>query len=253
MPLPVATESELVILTKSATCAGANPYGGLSYFSGKSRDNCPVSKENLTPGRKKEVFLLPQNDSLWNNINGSSRNHVFDKQSCNTDSQSAECWTEHSAPHNDSKDMARLPISPADFPCRTIQVSQRQKRKNSFLPTQGIANSTRDLKIELCLLKIWHRGCAEQDLKTEMMAGNFSLQSRGWFSTSICRQNQQPHRAHGVPDWDELTAQNSLSFSLYFHMTIANSPDSYQSTILGSVFHCIKKFQSKNKDSVTKK
>lgn len=43
-----------------------------------------------------------------------------------------------------------------------------------------------------------------------------------------------------------LISQNSFSFSLYFHMTIANSPDSYQSTILGSMFHCTKKLRSKN-------
>lgn len=111
MPLPVAKESELVIVTiaelVSTTYAGANLYGGLSYFSGKSRDNCLVSKEDLTLGRK-ELFLLPQDDSLRNNINSSSKDHVFDKQSCNSDNQSAECRTEHTAFYNDSKDAARL-------------------------------------------------------------------------------------------------------------------------------------------------
>lgn len=71
MPLPVAKKSELVTVTKSATCACANLCSRLRYFSGKSRDNCPVSQEDLTPERRKEAFLLPQDDSLWNNINGS--------------------------------------------------------------------------------------------------------------------------------------------------------------------------------------
>lgn len=43
-----------------------------------------------------------------------------------------------------------------------------------------------------------------------------------------------------------LISQNSFSFSLYFHMTIENSTDSYQSTIISSIFHCTKKFQNKN-------
>lgn len=99
----MAKKSELVTVTKSATYAGANLYGKLRHSSGKSRDNCPVSKGDLTLGRRKEAFLLPQDDSLWNNINGSSGDYVFDKLSCNSDSQSAECRTEHSAFHNDSK------------------------------------------------------------------------------------------------------------------------------------------------------
>lgn len=78
MPLPVAKKSQLVIVTKSATCAGVNLYGKLRYFSGKLRDNCPVSKEDLTLGRRKEVFPSPQDDSLWNNINASLRDYVFD-------------------------------------------------------------------------------------------------------------------------------------------------------------------------------
>lgn len=96
MPLPVAKKSELVTVTKSATCAGANLYGKLRHFSGKSRDNCPVSKADLTLGRRKEAFLLPLDDSLWNNINGSSRDYVFDKRSCNSDSQSAD-WLPNTA------------------------------------------------------------------------------------------------------------------------------------------------------------
>lgn len=71
MPLPVAKKSELVIVTKSATCAGANLYSRLRYFSEKSRGNCPVSKEDLTLESRKEAFLLPLDDPLWNNINGS--------------------------------------------------------------------------------------------------------------------------------------------------------------------------------------
>lgn len=73
-------KSELVTVTKSATCADANLYGILRYFSGKSRDNCPVSKEDLTLGKGKEAFLLSQDDSLWNNRNGSSRDCVFDRR-----------------------------------------------------------------------------------------------------------------------------------------------------------------------------
>lgn len=102
-------------------------------FSGKSRDNCPVSKEDMTPGRRKEAFLLPQDDSLRNNINGSSRDYVFDKLSCNSDSQSAECRAKHSAFYNDSKDTARLQIYSADFPCRATQVFQRQKGRTLSL------------------------------------------------------------------------------------------------------------------------
>lgn len=164
MPLPVAKESELVIVTKSATCAGANLYSGLSYFSGKARDNCPVSKEDLTLGRRKEVFLLPQDDSLWYNINGSLRDHVFDKQRCNSDSQSAECRTEHSAFYNDPKDTARLQIYSADFPRTATQVFQRQKGTTLSFQSRSCKFHW-DLKTELCLLKIWHRWCEQQDLK----------------------------------------------------------------------------------------
>lgn len=64
MPFPVAKESVLNLsLTKYVTCAGANLYDRWCYFSEKSRDNCPVSKEDLTLG-KKRVFLLPQDDSF---------------------------------------------------------------------------------------------------------------------------------------------------------------------------------------------
>ena len=35
MSLPVAKKSELVIVTESAACAGANLYSSLRYFLGK--------------------------------------------------------------------------------------------------------------------------------------------------------------------------------------------------------------------------
>lgn len=44
MPHPLAKESELVPVPTTATGAGVSLYGRLSYFSGKSRDNCPVPK-----------------------------------------------------------------------------------------------------------------------------------------------------------------------------------------------------------------
>lgn len=89
MPLSLWLRNDFVIITKSVTCAGTNLYCRLKYFSGKSRDNCPVPKEDLTLGMKKEVFLLPQDDSLWNNKWLFER-HVFDKQSCNSDSPYVE-------------------------------------------------------------------------------------------------------------------------------------------------------------------
>lgn len=85
------------------------------------------------------------------------------------------------------------------FPAEPFKFS---KAKNSFLPSLGIANSTSDLKTELCLPKIWHHQREKQDLKAEMMAGKFSLYSRSWFGTSSCRHNQQTYRAHGTPDWE---------------------------------------------------
>lgn len=41
------------------TCAGANLYGKVSYFSGKSRDNCLVSKE-LALGRIRSCSFPPR-------------------------------------------------------------------------------------------------------------------------------------------------------------------------------------------------
>lgn len=65
------------------------------------------------------------------------RDYISDKQSCNSDSQSAECRTEHSAFYNDSKDKVKLQIYSADFPCRATQVFQRQKgRTLSFQPRE---------------------------------------------------------------------------------------------------------------------
>jgi hypothetical protein len=52
MPLHVVKEPELVVVTKSATCADANFYSRLSYFSEKSRDNCLV----LLGGRRRYSF-----------------------------------------------------------------------------------------------------------------------------------------------------------------------------------------------------
>lgn len=230
MPLPVAKESELVIVTKSATCAGANLYSGLSYFSGKARDNCPVSKEDLTLGRRKEVLLLPQDDSLRNNINGSLRDHVFDKQRCNSDSQSAECRTEHSAFYNDSKDTARLQIYSADFPCTATQVFQRQKGRT-------LSFQSRELQIPLGFKD---RAMFAQNLTSLMWTTRFkSLE--WWLAILVVRAEVgsalqsasriSSHTGHMVcQTGNELISQNSFSFSLYFHMTIANSPHSYQST-----------------------
>lgn len=132
MPLSVAKKSEIITVANSATCAGVKFYGRLRCFSRNARYNCLVSKEDLTLGRKMEVFLL-HHDSLWNNINGSLRGCVFDKQNCNSDSQSAECLTEHSVFYNDSEDTARLRIYSADFPCGvTLSFSKARGRAPFF-------------------------------------------------------------------------------------------------------------------------
>lgn len=119
--------NQFVIVTKSAICAGANLYGRLKYFSGKSRDNCPIAKEDLTLGEKKEVFLLPQDDSLWNNINGSSRDMSLISRAAILTANLLNAEQSTQAFYNDSKDMASLQIYSADFPCRATQVFQRQK------------------------------------------------------------------------------------------------------------------------------
>lgn len=122
----------------------------------------------------------------------------------------------------------------------------KAKRKNSFLPTQGIANSTWDLKTELCLLQIWHHRCEQEDLKLEWWLAILVFRAEAGSALQAASRISS-HTGHMVcQTGNGLISQNSFSFSLYFHMSIANSPDSYQITILGSIFHCTKKFQSKN-------
>lgn len=70
---------------------------------------------------------MPQDDSLWNNINGSLRDMSLISRTAilTVNLRSAEQSTQ--AFYNDSKDTARLQIYSADFPCRATQVFQRQK------------------------------------------------------------------------------------------------------------------------------
>lgn len=108
----------------------------MKYFSGKSRDNCPVSKEDLTLRKKKEVFLLSQDASLWNNINGSSRDMSLISRAPILTANPLNAKQSTQAFYNDSKDTARLQIYSVDFPCRVTPIFQRQKGE-LFPPNLG--------------------------------------------------------------------------------------------------------------------
>lgn len=85
MPLPVAKKSQLVIVTKSATCAGVNLYGKLRYFSGKLRDNCPVSKEDRSNPPSEGQKKIQESSALL-----PSPKVVVDTQSENTGGSAAQ-------------------------------------------------------------------------------------------------------------------------------------------------------------------
>lgn len=127
MPFPMAKKSVCHCNQVCNLCRCQSLLGRLKYFSGKSRDNCTVSTENLTLGKKKEAFLLPQDDSLWNNINGSSRDTSLISRAPILTANLLNAKQSTQAFYNDSKDTARLQIYSADFPCRATPVFQRQK------------------------------------------------------------------------------------------------------------------------------
>lgn len=153
-PGTMESHSESLLRSHSLCCLSsplaANLHGGLSSFFGKIKGQLTSIKGKAGPGEEKGD--VSQDDSLWTNISGCSRDYVFGKQSYNSDSQSAECLTEHSAFYNDSKDNARLQIYSADFPAELLKFFKG--KKELFSANQGIANSTWDLKTELYLLKI---------------------------------------------------------------------------------------------------
>lgn len=70
---------------------------------------------------------MPQDDSLWNNINGSSRDMSLISRAAILTANLLNAEQSTHAFYSDSKDMASLQIYFADFPCRATQVFQRQK------------------------------------------------------------------------------------------------------------------------------
>lgn len=80
---------------------------------------------------------MPQDDSLWNNINGSSRDMSLISRALVLTANLLNAKQSTQAFYNDSKDTARLQIYSADFPCRATPVFQRQKgRTFSFQPRE---------------------------------------------------------------------------------------------------------------------
>lgn len=91
---------------------------------------------------------MPQDDSLWSNINGSSRDDVSDKRSYNSAANlpNAEQSTQLSAMTQRTRQGCRF--IPLTFPAELLKFF-KGKKEELFPSTQGIANSTWDLKTEL--------------------------------------------------------------------------------------------------------